>query len=88
MMDLTNSIFEFGGMLALFPSILAIIRDKRVAGVSILTPVFFATWGFWNLPYYTTLHQTWSACAALLLATTNTVYLYLIWKYSYGRAEA
>jgi len=81
MMDMINAAFEFGGFLALMPSIMAIMRDKRVHGMSLLTPLFFTSWGWWNLFYYPSLDQFWSAIAAGLLASTNSVYLALLFKY-------
>jgi len=83
-MDQINAAFEFGGAIAVIPSILAAMRDKRIMGLSIWSTVFFASWGWWNLIYYPHLDQIWSAWAALLLAATNSVYLYLIWKYKYA----
>jgi len=80
-MDLINAMFEFGGFLALIPSIRAIMRDKRVHGFSILTPLFFTSWGYWNIVYYPHLEQLWSAVAAVLLALANSVYLFLVYKY-------
>jgi len=80
-MDMINAAFEFGGFLALVPSIMAIMRDKRVYGMSLLTPLFFTSWGWWNLFYYPSLDQVWSAVAAGLLASANSVYLALLFKY-------
>ena len=87
MMDQINAAFEFGGAVAVIPSILAAVRDKRIMGLSIWSTVFFSAWGWWNLIYYPHLDQLWSAWAALLLATTNSVYLYLIWKYKHACAR-
>jgi len=82
-MDMINALFELGGALAIIPSIKAALRDKQIMGLSIWSTVFFASWGWWNLIYYPHLDQMLSACAALLLAITNSIYLCLIWKYKY-----
>jgi len=76
-----NAAFEFGGFLAIIPSIMAVLRDKRVYGVSLLTPLFFTSGGFWNIIYYPHLDQIWSAWAAVLLSVTNAVYLVLLFHY-------
>jgi len=81
MMDMINAAFEFGGFLAVVPSIMAVLRDKRVRGVSLLTPLFFTAWGFWNIIYYPHLDQIWSAWAAVLLSVTNALYLTLLFHY-------
>jgi len=81
MMDMINAAFEFGGFLAIIPSIMAVLRDKRVHGISILTPLFFTSWGFWNIFYYPSLDQIWSAWAAVLLSLTNGIYLVLLFHY-------
>ncbi len=80
-MDMINAAFEFGGFLAVIPSIMAVLRDKRVHGVSILTPLFFTSWGLWNIIYYPHLDQIWSAWAAILLSVANTIYLALLFHF-------
>ncbi len=85
-MDVINALFEFCGALAIIPSIRAALREKQIMGLSIWSTVFFAAWGWWNLIYYPHLNQSWSAWTALLLAITNTIYLFLIWKYKYSDA--
>jgi len=83
-MDLINAAFEYGGTVAVVPSIAAILRDKRVHGLSALTPMFFASWGWWNLFYYPHLHQPMSAIGAVFLAGANSLYLFLVVKYGKG----
>ncbi|WP_167632472.1 hypothetical protein [Mariprofundus ferrooxydans] len=83
-MDAINALFEFGVFLAVVPSILALLRDRQVRGMSLLTPLFFTSWGFWNIFYYPHLDQFWSAAAAVLLTITNSIYLVLLLKYKYG----
>jgi len=74
-MDVVNACFEFCGALAILPSIAAIRRDRAVAGMSVITPIFFAAWGWWNLAYYPHLHQLWSAGAAVSTALLNSIYV-------------
>ena len=50
--DLTNGLFELLGAAAIMGHVVRVFKDKKVAGVSIWSTVFFAAWGFWNLYYY------------------------------------
>ena len=83
--DQDNAVFElFGAILTLLHS-RAILRDRRVAGVSILAVSGFAAWGIWNLFYYPSLDQWWSFSAGLLLCFANLLYLsLLVWFRYYG----
>ena len=67
--------------MAMIPSIMAIQRDKRVHGFSIFTPIFFTSWGWWNIAYYPHLDQFYSTIAAAALALVNSIYLVLVFKY-------
>jgi len=87
-MDIINAMFELGGFMAIIPSILAVLRDKCWQGLSLMTPVFFTSWGFWNILYYPHLDQFWSACAAVLLTVSNSIYLALLFKYRTKSLEA
>jgi len=80
-MDAINALFEVGGAFAIIPSIVAAWRAKKIVGVSIVTSLFFTSWGWWNIFYYPSLDQTLSAAAAGMLATTNSIWLFQIWYY-------
>ncbi|MBL4774469.1 MAG: hypothetical protein JKY87_00210 [Mariprofundus sp.] len=80
-MDKINALFEFCGFLAVLPSIVAAHKSKQIVGVSLVTPLFFAAWGYWNILFYPHLDQVWSAYAAVLLAVANSYWLVLVWKY-------
>jgi len=79
-MDKINALFEFCGFLAVMPSIVAAHKSKKIVGVSLITPLFFAAWGFWNILYYPHLAQDYSTYAAILLASANSYWLVLVWK--------
>jgi len=81
MMDAINACFELGGAFAIIPSIIAAHKAKEIRGISIITSIFFTSWGWWNIVYYPSLDQMLSAGAAVLLAGTNSIWLYQIWKY-------
>ena len=81
MMDIINALFELFGAVAVLPSIYKAYQTKIIRGVSIITPLFFAAWGYWNIIYYPHLEQHWSAAAAMFLAATNSVWLLQVWIY-------
>lgn len=83
--DLINAAFEFCGFIAVIPTIIEANRTKEIKGVSIITVLFFASWGFWNVFYYPSLNQEWSAYAAILLAAVNCVWLWQVYQYSYKK---
>ena len=80
--DLINATFEFGGSLAITASILRLLKDKEVKGISWHMIAFFTSWGAWNVFYYPHLGQTLSFLAGILVLTTNVVYLSLLIHYS------
>lgn len=81
-MDGINAMFELMGAAMLLPSVFRAIRLKTVQGVHIATPLFFWLWGLWNVIYYPSLAQWQSTLAGLLLLTVNTVWLWLVWRYT------
>lgn len=81
--DLINSGFELFGALAITLSIMQVLRDKSVAGISWLHIAFFFSWGVWNLFYYPSVGSMWSFYAGIAVAVTNFVYLCLLIYYTY-----
>lgn len=80
--DIINGTFECSGGFFCLLSILKLLKDRAVAGISWLHVSFFAGWGFWNLFYYPHLDQWWSFAGGLLLVITNTVYVLLLIEFS------
>jgi Kef-type K+ transport system membrane component KefB len=74
-LDLINGLFETGGALASIFNVRRIRRDKSVAGVCWPVTAFFATWGYWNLIYYSGLNQPLSLVAGFVLALSSTVWV-------------
>ncbi len=73
--DLTNGLFElFGGLFAL-RNCSVILKHKEVRGVSLLSNLFFTSWGFWNTYYYPHLDQWFSFAGGVLLAFANLFWL-------------
>lgn len=81
--DYINALFEFGGAVAVFLSVLRTLRERRMAGVSGAHVAFFLSWGLWNLFYYPNLEQMWSFAAGILLTLVNLAFA-LLWL-KYGR---
>lgn len=64
-------------------------RQRSVEGVSWMMLVFFASWGWWNLYYYSWLDQTLSFYGSASVAAANSLWLvvYAYIKIS-GRVQA
>lgn len=86
--DLINGVFEVGGGFFLLMNVRQMYRDKEVKGVHILPTVFFASWGYWNLFYYSNLSQWFSFFGGIFLVCVNTWWLYLMWYYSNSAESA
>lgn len=81
-MDLVNAAFELGGTFLMLPTLIRAWRLGVVQGVHLATPLFFWSWGVWNILYYPSLGQTWSFIAGVLLCITNTFWIYAVWKFT------
>jgi len=80
--DIINASFEcFGGVFVIF-SIIRLHKEKMVRGISILTVIFFAAWGMWNLFYYPHLGQSLSFIGGVFVTSANTVWLGQVIYYS------
>lgn len=73
--DLTNGAFEILGAVAIFGHVRRVLKDKAVAGVSIMSTIFFASWGFWNLYYYPHLGQWVSFTGGLFIVLGNVCWI-------------
>lgn len=79
--DLTNGALEtFGGLLILNHCRVT-LRDKDVAGVSVVSVALFATWGAWNLYYYPSLGQWLSFAGGLCPLLANLLWIVLIMRF-------
>jgi len=79
--DIINGGFEALGGVFVLNHCRVLFAVKRVAGVSILSTMFFTTWGIWNLWYYPSLNQWSSFYGGLVLVITNALYIGLLLKY-------
>lgn len=78
-MDHINALFELGGTLLMLPTLIRSWRLGTVQGVHLATPLFFWSWGLWNILYYPSLGQFWSFTAGILLFITNTAWIVMVW---------
>jgi hypothetical protein len=85
--DLINGSFELLAGFFLLNNGFQVIKDKSVAGVSIISVMFFTLWGFWNLFYYPHLNQMISFFGGLLIVVANTFWVVLLLKYRKPRKE-
>ena len=81
MNDLVNGAFETCGFFFILPSIIRLVQDKEVKGVSLIHAGFFWIWGLWNLYYYPSLNQQFSFYGGILLFTANTIWIVLLVYY-------
>lgn len=85
--DIINGLFELIGAIMIFNNCRVVYKEKHVSGVSVLTTAFFMLWGFWNVFYYPHLGQLFSFIAAMILASGNSLYVYLLWYYKFGKGK-
>ena len=79
--DVINGTLEMLGGVFVLNHCRAVIRDKAVKGVSIISIVFFSIWGYWNLFYYPHLDQWWSFWGGILIVSANSLWVMLLIKY-------
>jgi len=73
--DNVNGMFEILGGIFVLMNVIRLHKDKSVRGVSVIATAYFMLWGYWNLVYYPSLEQWWSAAGSLSVALINTVWL-------------
>jgi hypothetical protein len=79
--DLINGLYESLGGIFILLSVVKLVKEKRVRGVSVTHAAFFTTWGFWNLYYYAHLTQWASWLGGIGVVTTNTLWVVLMIYY-------
>lgn len=73
--DYVNGAFEILGAVAIFGHVRRVLKDKAVAGVSLYSTIFFASWGFWNLYYYPSLDQWASFVGGIFIVLGNVCWI-------------
>lgn len=79
--DLINGCFELFGAFALWQNVVAIKRDRKIAGIDWRATVFFTSWGIWNLFFYPSLGQWASFAGGLAIVGVNATWLYYVFKF-------
>ena len=79
--DLVNASFEIFASLMILNNCRVLINDKAVAGVSIVSTVFFTLWGVWNLFYFPNLGQWLSFGGGVAIVAANIFWVCLMIRY-------
>lgn len=81
--DFVNGSFEALGGLFVLNHCRILYGDKAVKGVSILSTVFFLSWGCWNIFFYPHLGLWWSFAGGVVLVMTNMLWSCLLVYYKW-----
>ena len=85
--DLINGAFEFGAFVAILLNCRKTHLAKGVKGVSYISVTFFTIWGYWNLYYYSSFDQWFSAITGAGVAAANTLWVSMIIYYQQKRHD-
>jgi hypothetical protein len=86
--DIVNGTWEIAASMLVFNHCRVALRDKAVAGVSILSVGLFACWGLWKLFYYPHLNQPISLAGGVVLMSANVVWVSLLLHYRKRRVRS
>jgi uncharacterized membrane protein YfcA len=76
--DFINGSFEALGSLFILNHCLALWKSRQARGVSLVSTIFFQSWGIWNIFYYPHLDQMISFYGGIAIFIANTVWIGLI----------
>ncbi len=79
--DLVNGGFEFFGGVSILNHCRVLYRERMVHGISILSTVFFTSWGIWNIYYYPHLDQWLSFSGGLFIVISNFLWICMMTYY-------
>lgn len=79
--DTINALFELAGGFFILNNCRQLYHDKLVKGVSVLSTIFFTSWGIWNLYYYPSLNQWASFAGGVLITVGNVLWVSLMIYY-------
>lgn len=83
--DMFNALFEFVGGAMKLIDVVALYKDKKVQGISLIPVYFFVSWALWNVFYYPMINQPWSFIGGLFLFFSNGLWLGMALYYTYYR---
>ena len=79
--DAINGCLEFLAGFMILNHCRVVLRERVVAGVSIVSTIFFSAWGIWNLWYYPHLGQMLSFYGGLLIVIANCLWVGLMIRF-------
>jgi len=79
--DVTNGGLEIISVWLIAINIRAVLRDKAIAGVTLVSQVAYSVWSLWNCYYYLHLSQVVSGIFAVFVLVANVIYAALMVKY-------
>ena len=79
--DLINGLFEGFASLFLLNHCRVLYKEKLVRGISIISTLFFFSWGGWNCYFYPQLGQKLSFYAGILVLIANGLWVSLMIYY-------
>ncbi len=79
--DLVNAGFELCATLFILNNSRVAFKQKMVAGVSIISIMFFTSWGFWNIYYYPHLGQALSFYCGIGVVIANMIWVSILLYY-------
>lgn len=79
--DLINGLFELLASVAILNHCRAVVQARAVAGVSLVSTVFFTSWGVWNLHYYPALGQWFSFGGGIAVVLANLTWIALMVRF-------
>jgi hypothetical protein len=79
--DNVNGLYELLAGFFVLNHCRRLLIDKSVRGVSLVSTIFFASWGMWKLVYYPLLGQWASFFGGLSVFGANVLWIALIIKY-------
>ena len=85
--DMVNCCFELFGSVMLWLNVRKLYIDKQTKGINSWTVGFFTSWGFWNLYYYSNLHQFFSFIGGVSMCIANGTWLVLMLYYKYRKQQ-
>jgi membrane protein YdbS with pleckstrin-like domain len=86
--DFINAAFEALASVFVLNHARMLWKSRQGFSVSILSTIFFAIWGMWNVWYYPHLGQWFSFWAGIAVMISNFIWIFVIWHVRrYGRME-
>lgn len=79
--DIFNGVFEFLAAVMVYVNCRRLRRDRKVAGITPWSTVFFLLWGIFNIFFYPSQGLWWSFCCGVLVVVCNLYWIGLVVYY-------